>query len=342
MKSIKNIWQKVCGLALTSLSIMTAASFISGCDGNQNEKPKQVETSTEKVFNIGAMQIIEHPSLDRALQGFKQALLDKGINVKYNLQNAQGDMNNNNIIAQNFVGDKVDLIFANSTPCAQAALSATKDIPIIFTSLSDPVSAQLVPSLNETTGNITGTIDTHPQAIPSMVKFIANEFDGKRIGMIYNAGEQNSITQVELVKKEAKKVGLKVIPVTVSNTSEVKLAAQSLIGRIDFIYIISDNTVVSAIKSVIDVANEEKIPLFTGELDSVKLGAFAAYGFDYQDIGYEAGEMAAQILTADKTISQLPVQYPKNLKLLINKSAAEKMGITLKQKWDAIAEYIEA
>jgi putative ABC transport system substrate-binding protein len=322
------------------IAMLCSASFLllSGCGAKETNNS---EGKKEKTYHIGVTQIVEHPSLDAALKGFKQALKDKGLSVSYDVQIAQGDMNNNQTIANNFVSDHVDLIFANSTPSAQAALNATKDIPIVFTSVTDPVGAQLVQSMEKPGGNVTGTTDTHPDAIPKTVQFIDKYMNGNRVGMIYNSGEQNSVAQVEAVKKAMKGTDLKIVPVSVSTSAEVKQAAESLVGKADCIYIITDNTVVSALESVIQVASDHDIPLFVGELDSVKRGGFAAYGFDYYDIGYEAGEMAAQILKDGKKPADLPVQYPKKLKLLINKKAAKDMGVELNPEWDSIAEYTE-
>ncbi|EID43641.1 ABC transporter, substrate-binding protein [Parageobacillus thermoglucosidasius TNO-09.020] len=325
---------------IQQIAMLCSASFLllSGCSAKETSKS---DGNKEKTYQIGVTQFVEHPSLDAALEGFKQALKDKGLSVSYDVQNAQGDMNNNQTIANNFASDQVDLIFANSTPSAQAALNATKDIPIVFTSVTDPVGAQLVQSMEKPGGNVTGTTDTHPDAIPKTVQFIDKYVKGNRVGMIYNSGEQNSVAQVETVKKAMKGTDLKIVPVSVSTSAEVKQAAESLVGKADCIYIITDNTVVSALESVIQVASDHDIPLFVGELDSVKRGGFAAYGFDYYDIGYEAGEMAAQILKDGKKPSDLPVQYPKKLKLLINKKAAKDMNIELNPEWDSIAEYIE-
>jgi putative tryptophan/tyrosine transport system substrate-binding protein len=323
------------------LAMLCSASFLllSGCVAKETSENK--EGAEKKTYHIGVTQIVEHPSLDAAFKGFKQALKDKGLSVSYDVQIAQGDMNNNQTIANNFVSEGVDLIFANSTPSAQAALNATKDIPIVFTSVTDPVGAQLVQSMEKPGGNVTGTTDTHPDAIPKTVQFIDKYINGNRIGMVYNAGEQNSVAQVDVVKQAIKGKDLQIVPVSVSTSAEVKQAAESLVGKADCIYIITDNTVVSALESVIQVAREHDIPLFVGELDSVKRGGFAAYGFDYYDIGYEAGEMAAQILKDGKKPADLPVQYPQKLKLLINKKAAKDMGIELNPEWDSIAEYIE-
>ncbi|MEH6986771.1 ABC transporter substrate-binding protein [Cytobacillus firmus] len=316
--------------------------LLSGC-GSESANGEAGSSDKEKgeSINIGVTQIVEHPSLDAALEGFRKALEDSGIKASYDVQIAQGDQNNNQSIANNFAGDGVDLIFANSTPSALSALNATKDIPIVFTSVTDPVGAQLVKSLDAPEGNITGTTDTHPDAIPSMVKFIDEQFEAGTVGVIYNSGEQNSEVQIDKVKEALSGTNMKLAEATVSNSSEVKQAAESLVGKADAIYIITDNTVVSALESVIQVSNDNDIPLFVGELDSVKRGGFAAYGFDYEDIGYEAGEMAAKILKEGKKPSELPVQYPQNLKLVINKKAAEEMGIDLKDEWNGLAEFVE-
>ncbi|MGG3847164.1 ABC transporter substrate-binding protein [Aeribacillus composti] len=319
-----------------------ALLVLSGCGSSKGfSSESNSEEGKKETFKIGITQFVAHPSLDEALKGFQQAIKDKGLNVDYDIQNAQGDQSNTQTIANNFVGDNVDLIFANATPSALAAANATKDIPIVFTSVTDPVGAGLVKEMENPGGNVTGTTDTHPDAIPKTVKFIDQYLDGKRIGMIYNSGEQNSVAQIDLVKKATEGTDLKIVEASVSTSAEVKQAAESLVGKVDCFYIITDNTVVSALDSVISVANENDIPLFVGELDSVKKGGFAAYGFEYYDIGYEAGEMAAKILTEGKKPSELPVQYPQNLKLLINKKAAAEMNVKILDEWSKEAEFIE-
>ncbi|EPZ39437.1 MULTISPECIES: ABC transporter substrate-binding protein [Anoxybacillus] len=324
-------WLKTCG------ALLLAGSVLAGCA----EEKTTTEKSEEKTYKVGVTQIVEHPSLDAAFNGFKKALEEKGLKVEYDVQIAQGDMNNNQTIANNFVADGVDLIFANSTPSALGALNATKDIPIVFTSVTDPVGAKLVQSMENPGGNVTGTTDTHPDAIPKTVQFIDQFVNGNRVGMIYNAGEQNSVAQIDAVKKAMEGTDLTIVPVSVSTSAEVKQAAESLVGKVDCFYVITDNTVVSALESVIQVANDQDLPLFVGELDSVKRGGFAAYGFDYYDIGYEAGVMAADILEGKKKPSELPVQYPQKLKLVINKKAAKEMGVEWRSEWDSMAEFIE-
>jgi putative ABC transport system substrate-binding protein len=313
--------------------------FFGGC-GSKETGAGNSGAKQAKTYTIGVTQIVEHPSLNNALKGFKRALKDERVSAKYDVQIAQGDQNNNQTIANNFASDGVDLIFANSTPSALGALNATKQIPIVFTSVSDPVGSGLVRSMEKPGGNITGTTDMHPDAIPKTIQFMADQFKGKKVGVIYNAGEPNSVAQMNQVKKASKKYNLKIVPVTVSTSSEVKQAAESLAGKVDLFYIFTDNTVVSALESVIKVAEDDDIPLFVGELDSVKRGGFAAFGFEYYDIGYEAGKMAAQILKGEKKPGEISIEPPSKLKLVINQKAAKAMNIPIKDEWKKEAKII--
>ncbi|HEY9577601.1 MAG TPA: ABC transporter substrate-binding protein, partial [Pseudobacillus sp.] len=267
---------------------------LTACNSGGNESGGSSEAedkSKEKEVKVGITQLVEHPSLDGAREGFIAALKDAGYeegkNLTLDYQNAQADVNNNMTIAQKLVNDGNDLILAISTPSAQAALQATKEIPILFTAITDPVSAKLVKSMEEPDGNVTGTSDTHPDAIKNTIASVKEFFpDAKKVGMIYNSGEPNSVVNVEKAKEALKENGLQAVEVTVSASSEVKQAAETLVGRADVLYIPKDNTVVSALESVITVANAKKIPAFVGESDSVKRGGFASYGFEYHDLGY--------------------------------------------------------
>jgi putative tryptophan/tyrosine transport system substrate-binding protein len=332
MKMKKN--GKVLSIALAGMMLLA------GC-GSKEPAGDSEKGGADKEFKVGITQFAPHPSLDAATEGFKKALKDKGIKVSYDEQNAQADMNNTQTIANNFVGDKVDLIFANATPSATAALNATKDIPIIFTSVTDPVGAGLVEAFDKPGKNITGTTDNHPEATKKTISFITDEVKAKNIGVIFNSGEQNSVVQVDEVKKIAEEKGAKLVEVSVSTTAEVKQAAESLVGRVDAIYIPTDNTVVTALDSVIAVANSKKIPLFVGELDSMKKGAVAASGFSYFDLGYQSGIMAADILSGNKKASEIPVELPNSLKLVINKKAAEAQGLTVSDAWKSLGEFFE-
>lgn len=320
---------------------LVASALLTGCGSNSSSDSKKGDSKEEKTYQIGMTQIVQHPSLDEASKGFKDALKESGLAVEFDEQNAQNDQNNNQTIANNFVSNKVDLIFANSTPSAQSAKNATKDIPIVFTSVTDPVVAELVTSMEKPGENVTGTTDSHPDAIANTVKFIAEEMGAKTIGTVYNSGEKNSTIQVDKMKAEAEKLGLKVAEASVSTSAEVKTAAESLIGKADVFFIVTDNTVVSALESVIGVANDKDIPLFVGELNSVNRGGFAAYGFSYYDIGHEAGEKAIEILKDGKKAGDIAVTPPQNLKLVINEKAAKEMGVKIKEEWKKEAKFVK-
>lgn len=326
----------VCSLTI----LLTACGGASSTTTQPAEQAKPSETapaakSTEKkTVRIGITQIVEHPSLDAAREGFLAGLKDggyvEGDNLQVDVQIAQGDMNNNTTIAQKFAADKVDLILAVSTPSAQAAAQATSDIPIFFTAITDPLGAKLVDSLENPGKNVTGTSDTHPEAISNTIKTIKEFFpDAKNVGVIYNSGEQNSVVNVENAKKAMAEAGLAAVEATASNSSEVKQAVESLVGRVDVIYVPKDNTAVSALESITLVANQNKIPMFVGEMDSVKRGGFAGFGFEYYDLGYTTAKMAMEVLEGKKKVGEIPVGFPEELNLVINKKAAEAQGVTL-------------
>lgn len=328
-------------ILLTSLLMLTACGSKTSNEGSSNDAKEE----KQKEVKIGIIQLVEHPSLDAAREGFIEALKDAGYvegkNLKIDYQNAQGEVNNNMTIAQNFVADKKDLILAIATSSAQAVTKSTSDIPILFTGITDPVGAKLVDSLEKPGGNVTGTSDTHPDAIKNTIKSIKDFFpDAKKVGIVYNSGEPNAVTNVENAKKALKEIGLEPVLTSISTTSEVKQAAESLIDRVDVLYVPKDNTVVAGLESIIKIANEFKIPTFVGEGDSVKRGTFASYGFEYHDLGYTTGEMAVDILKGKKP-SEIPVQFPENLKLYINKKAAQAEGITLTEEMTKDAKIIE-
>lgn len=334
---MKTNWLKY-AVALFSVIFILAAcgeNKAENASKPSNDEKEQGTNEETKKYKIGMTQIVEHPSLNAAADGFKKALADAGLDVEYVEQNAQNDNSSNTTIANNLVSSGVDLIFANSTPSAQAVAVATQEIPIVFTSVTDAVSAELVASMESPGGNVTGTIDNHPEAIPATMKFMKEELGVKNVGMVFNAGEQNSRSQVDAVKEILKDMDMTVKEAPVATSADVKQATESLIGKVDAFYIITDNTVVSALESVIDVANANKIPLLVGEFDSVKRGGLGAYGFEFYDIGFEAGQMAVKILKGESKPADLPVQIPQNLKFVINKATADTLGLDIKDEWKA-------
>ncbi len=286
---------------------------------------------------IGITQIVEHPALDAARDGFIAALEEAGFkegeDVVYDLQNAQGDFTNAISIAQKFKDDKVDMILAIATPTAQAAAQVNKDIPIIINAVTDPVAASLVQSWESSGNNVTGISDAAPnkQQVELIPLFLP---EAKSIGTIYNAGEVNSVVQIEIARETSKELGLNLIEVTVSNSSEVLMAAQSLVGRVEAIYIVTDNTVVSALESVIKVCNQEKIALIVADPSSVDKGALASYGIDYFSLGKKSGEIAIQIIKGAKP-SDIPIQTitdPKELQFVVNLDTAKTIGLSVSEE----------
>lgn len=325
--------------------VMVCSLLLAACGNSSEPKDTGKNDDGKKMVKIGIAQYANHPSLDGAREGFLQALKDAGYEENVNLQvdfhNAQGDMNNNLTIAQKLVGDKNDLILAIATPTAQAVAKATKDIPVLFTAVTDPVTSKLVDSLEKPGGNVTGTRDTNPDAIKKTMETIKKFFpEARKIGVIYNSGEQNSVVNIANVKQVLQDGGLETVEATVTNSSEVKQAADSLVGRADIIYLTSDNTVISALSSVVSVANDKDIPLFCESSESVGEGAFASIGFQYYDLGYTTGKMAVEVLKGASP-ADIPVQFSEKLDLMINPKAAEAQGITLTEEMTQGAILIE-
>ncbi len=316
-------------LLMALLAIVALAGVIAGCGGDgDTESSPSASADTTKAYKIGITQIVSHPALDAAVEGFKEALAEKGFsNVTYDMQNAEGDMATTASIAQKFAADGLDLILGVATPTTQAVVKADKTTPIVFTAVTDPVGAGLVANPESPDANVTGVSDLQPV---EPILELAKQFnpDAKSVGIVYNAGESNSVYIVEAAKEAAGAMGLEIVDATAGNSSEVQAAAKSLVGRVDAIAVIGDNTAVTALEAIVKVCNEAKIPLLAGDTDSVKRGAAAGYGFDYKDLGMQAGYQAAMIL-GGTPIAEIPVEYAANLQLSINETAAADQGVTI-------------
>lgn len=320
--------------------IAAAAALATGCGsnaGSQTAPSGDAPTpSGEKTYKIGISQIVEHPSLDATREGFIAGLKDAGIEEGKNLEltysNAQNDNSTNATIAQNFKANNMDLVVGIATPSAVALANEIKDKPVIFTAVTDPVEAGLLTDPSKPGGNVTGVSDTHPDEIQKLMEFIVTQFPNvKTVGTVINEGEQNAVVSIERAQAALEPFGVTIQKAAVTNSSEVKQAAESLTGRADAIYIPKDNTVVSAFEAVVGVANAHKMPLFVGDIDSVKRGAFATYGYQYYDIGYTTGKLAADILLNGKNPGDIPVGYPEQLDLYYSEVAAEAQGIEVTQ-----------
>lgn len=328
-----------------ALSAVAAAASVSlaACGGqtndNQSDESSQSQSSlageAAQSFKIGVTQIVSHPSLDRSLEGFKQAFADAGIEVTYDEKNANGDQSTAASIAGTFASSDNDLILAIATPTAQAAAQAIGDKPILITAVTDPVDAGLVDSLEAPGKNITGTTDANPvteqlQLIKDLVP------DVKTLGIIYSPGEANSVVQVGWAKEAAATLGLEIVEGPAVASADVLQAAESL--DVDAIYVPTDNVVVSALETVLQVGEQKQIPVFGAEGDSVARGAVATYGLDYFALGYQTGEMAIRVLVDGADPATMPVETITEPTLYLNKGAAERMGVTIPEELLAKAD----
>ena len=306
-------------LAATALFAVTACSSSDDGDG--------VVASGDETVKVGVLQFVQHPALDAATEGFKAALDEAGVQVEYDDQNAQGEVPNTNTIATTFASDGLDLVFTVATPAAQAAAQAIVDTPVLFTAVTDAEAAGLVDSNDAPGANVTGTSDLNPVADQlALLAEIAP--DAKTVGVVYSSGEVNSEVQVDLAKEAAADLGITIKEATVSNSSEVQQATQSL-GDVDAIYVPTDNPVVSGIAALIQVAEQKQIAVISGDSGPVESGAVATIGIDYTKLGYQTGEMAAKILQDGADPASMPIETSNDVELIINPAGAERMGVEL-------------
>jgi len=292
-----------------------------------------------KTFKIGVSVIVAHPALEADQKGFEQALKDNGVMANYDYQNAQGDMSNAQAIARKFKGDDLDLVHSIATPTSQAVVKVITMTPVVYSSVTDPVDAGLVKTMGPAGGNVTGVSDAWPY--DRQVKLSSEMVPtAKKWGTIYNAGDANSVKSISWAKAAMKKYGLEFIEVTVSTSAEVHMAAQSLADRVDAVFIISDNTVVSAFESLVKVCTDKKTPLFGGGVESVPRGSIAALGFDYFQVGYTAGLKAVEILKGGKKAGDIPSSLTKKLQLVVNPKAANAQGLKLDPKYVEMADEV--
>jgi len=311
------------------LSLMLLLSLV-GCGAAKSGKSSTGSTEQKQV-KIGIVQIVEHPALDSARQGFLETLkkngYEEGKNLTVDYQNAQGDQSILQSITQKFSSAKLDLVLAIATPSAQAMASASKDIPILITAVTDPVEAKLVNSMDKPGKNVSGTTDMNPikEQFELMKALVPNV---KKVGVIYNAGEVNSQVQVTIAKNVATKLGLEVVEATVTTSADVLQASQSLIGKVDTIYVPTDNMVVSAAQSVVQVSQKNKIPIISGESSVVDKGALATIGINYKKLGEQTGEMALRVFKGEKP-QDMPIEAQKEFDTVLNQSAIDLLGITV-------------
>lgn len=308
---------------------MALVAAMAGCGGGA-KKADAPKADGKKLINIGIVQLVEHGALDAANKGFVDGLASRGYKenekVKFDRQNAQADQSNLQTISQRFVNNKVKLICAIATPAAQTVANATKDIPIVGTAITDYVAAKLVKSNEKPGTNVTGTSDMNPvkEQIDLLTKLVPT---AKTVGFIYTSSEVNSQIQVEMAKKACAAKGLKFAEATVSTVNDIQQAALSLKGKVQAMYIPTDNILASAMPTLVKITNEAKIPVIVGEGSQVKEGGTATLGIDYYKLGKQTGVMAADILDGKAKPADMAIQTQKDFEVVINQEQVKKLGI---------------
>ncbi len=304
---------------------MLGGMLLSCGNGKKEEKAETAQKAQEegKIYKIGVSQIVDHPALNDAKKGFMDALEKAGVKAEYDDKIANGEMAVQTMIMQQFAKDKKDMVYAITTPTSQAAKNQVTDAPIVIASVTDPEGAGL-------TGipNITGTSGAAPtkENLELMRKIFP---DAKKIGIIYNSSEQNSVSEVKTLKELAKNYGFEVVEKSVTNGTELVSAANLIVKEAEIYYAIQDNTVSSYFPTLMEVMNKEKKPVFATNNVYTDRGALIAQGATDYDIGYRAGEIAVEVLKNGKKPADIPIETIKNLRVEINRKNMEMLGIKI-------------
>lgn len=324
----------------TIMLLAFAATFMVACSRKD-----------EREILVGIGQFAEHGSLDNCREGFIAGLEEggfkEGTNLKIIYENSQADANMASQISKNFISRKVDLIGAIATPMAQSAFGATRNtkIPVIFTAVTDPIKAELAKADGTPNGNITGTSDKLPvEKQLEMIRKLLPE--AKRIGIMYSTSEVNSLSAIEEYKVAAPDFGFEIIESGISTIADIPLAADNLLEKVDCINNLTDNTVVSALPTILNKANTKNIPVFGSEVEQVKIGCLASMGLDYYDLGKQTGRMAAQVLSGEKKANEINFEIIEEFAFYGNSAVADNLGIAFPsdlvesamEMYDSIAE----
>ncbi|TFI70959.1 ABC transporter substrate-binding protein [Carnobacterium divergens] len=316
--------KKMKKIAIASLTGLVALGLLAGCTGGNSK------SENKKEVKVGVLQYMEHNSLDQARKGFvaelKDAGYEEGKNMTLDYQNAQGDQSNLKSMSERLVKNKNDVILAIATPAAQSVVNETTTLPVLFTAVTDAVSAGLVTSNEKPGGNVTGTSDVVPidEQTDLLLSIVP---EAKTVGIIYNASEKNSEIQSKLAKKALEKSGVKVKEVTVSSTNDVQQVMTSLAKQVYGIYIPTDNTLAKTMSTVGEIAEAAKIPVIAGSTDMVEEGGLATYGINYEKLGRQTGKLAVKILKGEAKPEELSIETSKNLELVVNQKMAKALEI---------------
>ncbi len=306
-------WMKTAAVA----AMVSAA--LTGCgEDKKAEAPK----------TIGIVQLVEHDALDAANRGITDALKERGISMEIDRQNAQADQSNLRNIAQRFVSHNYPLIFAIATPAAQTVANATSTTPIVATAVTDFAVAKLVKDNNKPGTNVTGSSDMNPIAAQTelLLKLVPN---AKTVGTIYNSSEINSQLQIDILRKELERHGVALAEATISSVNDIQQAAQSLVGKVDVMYVPTDNVVASSMPTLYRVTQAAKLAVVAGEAGMVRSGATATVAVDYYNLGKIAGNMGADILEGKAKPQDMPIRYQTEFKVVLNEPVVKELGLTV-------------
>lgn len=313
-------------------------------DGENQQAIDDVTPEEEETYTIGIAQFAEHGSLDNCREGFIAGLEEEGFfegdNLTILFDNAQADTSQASLITDSYVSQGVDLICGIATPTAMAAYNSAMDtdIPVIYSAVSDPIAAELADADGKPVGNITGTSDALPvEAQLQMIRQILP--DAKKIGILYTTSETNSESTLATYEELAPSYGFEIVSQGVSVIGDVEMAAAELSGKVDCISNLTDNTVVSALQTVLDKANAAGIPVFGSEIEQVRAGCIAAMGLDYIELGKQTGRMAAKVLKGEAKASDLPFEIISEPGLYLNTEAAAPQGIVFSD--EMLSEAVE-
>lgn len=305
-----------------------AALSLTACGGSANPGTTQSpEAGAGASYKVGIAQIVSHPALDAVAAGFKEAFTEAGIDVTFDEQNAQGDQSTLTNIASTFASSDYDGFLAVATPTAQSFANAITDRPIVFAAVTDPVAAELVTSWESPDANLTGVSDLNPMR--EQLELIQEAVpEAKTVGIVYSSGEVNSEVQVAEAEKAAAELGMEIKTATVTNSSEVQQAAETL--DVDAFLVPTDNTVVSAAESVVQIGQQKKIPVFASDESTIERGAAAGLSVNYTQQGKDAASILIKLLEGAKA-SEFPVETQKEFDLFVNPAAAKEQGIELSE-----------
>lgn len=317
--------KKLVALTLTLVLLLTSCFILTGCPNPDDGK-----------FTVGVCQLVQHPALDQATEGFIKALKDElGDNVEIEVQNASNDMNLCSSIIGNFVVKNVDLIMANATPVLQIARNATQTIPILGTSITE-YGVALETTLNNGVvgGNISGTSDLAPldQQADMIFEFMP---DVKKVGIVYCSSEANSKYQVEVVKAHLEGKGVSVVEYSFSDANDISAVLTAAAENCEALYVPTDNTVATCAQVIGSIAREYRIPVFAGEENVARECGVASLTISYYDLGYATGKMAAKILKGEANVSEMPIEYATPTKKY-NKTMCELLGFEVPQGYEEI------